>query len=82
MIPNKPVMTEKEKNQAMEQFIHGGERKAAARKANRQTKMYNLAVPLDIYQEAKLNAVKENIGLAEYYINAIIEANERRKSND
>ena len=53
MIPNKPVMTEKEKNQAMEQFIHGGERKAAERKANRQTKMYNLAVPLDIYQEAK-----------------------------
>ena len=54
MIPNKPVMTEKEKNQAMEQFIHGGERKAA----------------------------EENIGLAEYYINAIIEANEKRKSND
>ena len=76
MIPNKPTVNEKERAKALESFLHGEQERKTTR-SNRKSKMYNLSVPLEIYQEAKLNAVKENIGLAEYYINAIIEANER-----
>ena len=38
-------------------------------------KYYNLCLPEEILQTAKLNAVRKNITLKEYLTNAIIEAN-------
>ena len=86
MIPSKPKfkdMSDAERSAAAEKFLSGDEPKKVSNIKPKQvehTRMYNLPIPVEVNAQAKYYASLEGISLAEYYLQAINEANERRKN--
>ena len=85
MLPPKPDLQPSlesvAENKAAQNFLRGKTERGAVPKSGR-VKMYNVPVPFEDYVEARTHAAIEGLTLADYYIKAIHEANERRKQHE
>ena len=87
-IPSNPKIPSAD---VMESFISGTKPaeneatpipKIAKSSSKKPVKMYNVPFPPDVHRQAKINAMNDGISLAEQFIQAVIEYNDKHKSNE